>query len=100
MGLPLPYRGQPQAVLPSEAELEAVPPGICRTILRRNRMLRGSLSMQQPQPHAGLGLSAYMQVTSPIRRYGDLLAHWQLKVGGALDHTGSLSFASSADNAG
>jgi len=33
-----------------------------------------------PQAHAGLGVPAYAQVTSPIRRYSDLLAHWQLKV--------------------
>jgi exoribonuclease-2 len=26
-----------------------------------------------------LGLDAYAQVTSPIRRYSDLLAHWQIK---------------------
>ena len=80
LGLPLPYRGQPPAVFPSEAELSKVPAGICRAILKRNRMLRGSLSIKQPMPHAGLGLPAYTQVTSPIRRYGDLIAHWQLKV--------------------
>lgn len=80
LGLPLPYRGQPTAVFPSEEELSKVPAGICRAILKRNRMLRGSLSIKQPMPHAGLGLPAYIQVTSPIRRYGDLIAHWQLKV--------------------
>lgn len=33
-----------------------------------------------PGPHWGLGLPAYVQMTSPIRRYLDLLAHRQLKV--------------------
>jgi exoribonuclease-2 len=32
-----------------------------------------------PTPHAGLGLDAYVQVTSPIRRYSDLITHYQLK---------------------
>ena len=32
-----------------------------------------------PAPHAGLGLSFYSQVTSPLRRYGDLIAHQQLR---------------------
>ena len=32
-----------------------------------------------PARHASLGLEAYTQVTSPIRRYTDLLAHFQLK---------------------
>ena len=32
-----------------------------------------------PAPHAGLGVSFYSQVTSPLRRYGDLIAHQQLR---------------------
>lgn len=32
-----------------------------------------------PAPHSGLGLSFYSQVTSPLRRYGDLIAHQQLR---------------------
>ena len=32
-----------------------------------------------PADHAGLGLGIYSQVTSPLRRYGDLAAHQQLR---------------------
>ena len=32
-----------------------------------------------PAPHAGLGVSFYSQVTSPLRRYGDLISHEQLR---------------------
>jgi exoribonuclease-2 len=32
-----------------------------------------------PARHATLGLEGYSQVTSPIRRYTDLLAHFQIK---------------------
>jgi exoribonuclease-2 len=32
-----------------------------------------------PARHAGLGLATYTQATSPIRRYSDLLTHFQLK---------------------
>ena len=32
-----------------------------------------------PSRHAGLGLNMYSQVTSPIRRYTDLLSHFQIK---------------------
>ena len=32
-----------------------------------------------PAPHSGLGLSFYSQVTSPLRRYSDLIAHQQLR---------------------
>ncbi len=45
-------------------------------------MLRGlikpaALSLQ-PAPHWGLGLDAYCQITSPLRRYGDLALQRQL----------------------
>ncbi|MBR6913067.1 MAG: RNB domain-containing ribonuclease, partial [Treponema sp.] len=32
-----------------------------------------------PSVHGGLGLSVYSQVTSPLRRYGDLISHQQLR---------------------
>ncbi|CAL8468647.1 g8187 [Coccomyxa elongata] len=79
VGLALPYRGQAKAVLPSEADLAGVPEGPCRAVLLRSRMVRGVCTTHDALPHAGLGLPAYVQVTSPIRRYSDLLAHWQLK---------------------
>lgn len=31
-----------------------------------------------PGPHASLGLAAYIQVTSPLRRYQDLVMHRQI----------------------
>lgn len=77
--VPLPYRGQPEPVLPEPEEMAAVPPGPCQAIMLRMRMTRSQTLTEAPIPHAGLGLDAYVQFTSPIRRYGDLLAHWQLK---------------------
>ena len=44
----------------------------------RRRMRRGEVGLA-PGPHAGLGLSAYTQATSPIRRYQDLAVHRQIK---------------------
>ncbi len=43
-------------------------------------MVRGNITTSGPTPHAGLGLQGYVQFTSPIRRYSDMLAHFQLKV--------------------
>jgi exoribonuclease-2 len=39
-------------------------------------------SVIEPTPvrHASLALDAYVQFTSPIRRYSDILAHFNLKV--------------------
>jgi exoribonuclease-2 len=41
-------------------------------------MPRSEMSIT-PLRHAGLGLETYTQVTSPIRRYTDLLNHFQIK---------------------
>ncbi len=76
--LPLPYRGQPQPELPSEEELLQLPPGPTRFCALRSCMPRSEMSMS-PIRHASLGLDSYVQVTSPIRRYTDLLAHFQIK---------------------
>ena len=76
--LPLPYRGQPQPELPSEEELLKLPAGPTRFCALRSCMPRSEMSMS-PIRHASLGLDSYVQVTSPIRRYTDLLAHFQIK---------------------
>jgi exoribonuclease-2 len=43
------------------------------------RALKRSQMTSVPGPHAGLGLPVYAQVTSPLRRYLDLVAHQQLR---------------------
>ena len=78
-GLALPYRGQDITVMPSKEELENAPNQICRMSILRNYLLSSTSNASGPQPHDGLGLAAYVQATSPIRRFGDLLAHWQIK---------------------
>ena len=77
-GLPLPYRGQPQPELPPEEELILIPVGPARSVAIRRCMPRSEMSTS-PSRHASLGLNTYSQVTSPIRRYTDLLAHYQIK---------------------
>lgn len=76
--LSLPYRGQPQPELPSEEELLQLPAGPTRFCAIRSCMPRSEMSMS-PIRHASLGLDSYVQVTSPIRRYTDLLSHFQIK---------------------
>jgi exoribonuclease II len=76
--IPLPFRGQPQPELPSEEELMLLPAGPVRFCAMRRCMPRSEMSIT-PVRHAGLGLETYTQVTSPIRRYTDLLTHFQIK---------------------
>jgi exoribonuclease-2 len=53
-------------------------PGIAGSYQLRRCMRPRSLSLK-PSRHWGLGLEAYTQVTSPLRRYTDLLAHLQIR---------------------
>jgi exoribonuclease-2 len=76
--IPVPFRGQPQPELPSEEELIQLPAGPVRSCALRRCMPRSEMSTT-PSRHASLGLDTYTQVTSPIRRYTDLLAHFQMK---------------------
>jgi exoribonuclease II len=76
--IPLPFRGQPQPELPPDEELLLLPAGFVRSCAMRRCMPKSEMSIT-PLRHAGLGLDNYTQATSPIRRYSDLLTHFQLK---------------------
>lgn len=71
--LPFPYATQ-DVVEPPERE----PTGLAGMYALR-RSLRPRQYSSQPGPHGGLGLEVYAQVTSPLRRYLDLVAHQQLR---------------------
>ncbi|MXZ83066.1 MAG: RNB domain-containing ribonuclease [Synechococcus sp. SB0666_bin_14] len=76
--LPLPYRGQTASPLPSPQELATLSPGAVRNGALKACLQRSSTGTR-PQPHFALGAPVYVQVTSPIRRFTDFLAHLQLK---------------------
>ncbi len=76
--IPLSFRGQPQPELPTDEELLQLPAGPVRFCAIRRCMPRSEMGTT-PMRHAGLGLETYAQVTSPIRRYIDLMNHFQLK---------------------
>lgn len=76
-GLALPFRSQLASELPPAAELAALPAGPVRHAAIKRCLNRGHMGVT-PAPHFSLGLPAYVQATSPIRRYGDLLVQRQL----------------------
>lgn len=43
-----------------------------------SRCFKRSKISFKPSPHSGLGLNSYIRITSPLRRYLDLVAHQQL----------------------
>lgn len=75
--LSLPYRGQAQTDYGSR-ELSNVPDGPCRAFATRRLLGAVDMSSTRKMAHASLGLPGYVQFTSPIRRYGDLIAHYQV----------------------
>jgi exoribonuclease-2 len=78
-GVPVLYRVQKAG---DPIEVGHLPEGPVREFAKIVSMTRSGLSVESG-PHAGLGLAAYLQATSPIRRYGDLVVHRQLKAAAA-----------------
>lgn len=76
--IPLPYRGQDGFDYPTEKALEEIPEGPARNAAIFKSATPSEV-LSEPIGHASLGLDAYVQVTSPIRRSGDLIAHLQIK---------------------
>ncbi|MES9858203.1 MAG: RNB domain-containing ribonuclease [Sedimenticola sp.] len=70
--LPIPFATQPQPENPSRPE------GMAASFAYR-RQLKPSRLKTLEEPHSGLGLEVYARVTSPLRRYLDLVIHQQLR---------------------
>ncbi|MDR3325023.1 MAG: RNB domain-containing ribonuclease [Spirochaetaceae bacterium] len=71
--LAFPYIGQEAENIP-----ESIPPSYAGAYQLR-RSMRSRMLGVKPALHQGLGLDIYTQVTSPLRRYTDLLAHQQIR---------------------
>ncbi|MDR2898678.1 MAG: RNB domain-containing ribonuclease [Spirochaetaceae bacterium] len=72
--LPFLYVSQEQPDIPA-----TLPEGLAGQYRLRRSMKSRRVGVT-PSDHAGLGLGMYSQVTSPLRRYGDLIAHQQLRL--------------------
>jgi len=71
-GLAFPYISQ-------EVDIQGKIPGGLAGSLHLRRSMRPRILSVKPGRHQGLGLDIYTQVTSPLRRYTDLLAHMQIR---------------------
>lgn len=71
--IPIPYATQDPPF-----PLEDAPNGMAGQFALRRTFQRSQAAVT-PGPHAGLGLPLYVQATSPLRRYLDLVAHQQLR---------------------
>lgn len=76
-GVPTVFRHQPPPDEPIEWASDLIgDPVAQQEVLRKLRKAELSLA---PKPHTSLGVSVYTQVTSPLRRYQDLVMHHQIK---------------------
>ncbi|MCQ2580534.1 MAG: RNB domain-containing ribonuclease [Treponemataceae bacterium] len=71
--IPFPFVCQEEPNIPKD-----LPDGLAGQYKLRRSMRARSVCVT-PSNHAGLGLGMYSQVTSPLRRYSDLVAHQQLR---------------------
>jgi len=71
-GLAFPYISQ-------EVEIQGKVPGGLAGAIQLRKCMRPRILSVKPGRHQGLGLDTYTQVTSPLRRYTDLLSHIQIR---------------------
>lgn len=71
--IPFPYVSQEAPDIPSD-----IPEGLAGQFRLLRCMHKRSVGIT-PALHAALGIAMYSQVTSPLRRYSDLVAHEQLR---------------------
>ena len=75
--IPVPYRVQECSNDVSSERLSTQDNNILNNFLLKKSMGRSYYS-SKPLRHNSLGLKCYLHATSPIRRYADLLVHYQL----------------------
>ena len=71
--IPFPYVSQDAPEKPKDTL-----PGLAGQFKLLRGMRKRSVGVT-PAMHSGLGIAIYSQVTSPLRRYGDLVSHQQLR---------------------
>ena len=83
-GLPAVYRSQRRPDLSDVPDLSGADERAAPVMNRYNiaRRMQAARVSTEPMAHDGLGVSAYLQATSPLRRYPDLVV--QRQVGGFL----------------
>ena len=76
--IPFPYSTQPPPEPDEQGNPVPHPETLAENYAFRRRFKKSQLK-SLAEPHSGLGMEQYSQVTSPLRRYLDLVAHQQLR---------------------
>lgn len=77
--IPFVYSSQESPQIPKSALVDTADEHSLSLQFVRRKGMRASIVGTESLAHRGLGLSFYSQVTSPLRRYQDLLAHYQIR---------------------
>tara|TARA_Y100001968_G_scaffold273784_1_gene266610 strand:- start:570 stop:1844 length:1275 start_codon:yes stop_codon:yes gene_type:complete len=75
--IPVPYRVQESTSKVSKDSFKNIENKVLNNFLLKKSMGKTYYSINAMK-HSGLGLSSYIHATSPIRRYTDLIVHYQL----------------------
>ncbi len=74
--IPMPFTVQQPPDVEERSQLEAE---TLAEMFAVRKLMKPGRQYLEAGPHSGLGLDIYLQVTSPLRRYFDLLVHQQLR---------------------
>ena len=109
-GVPIPFRGllrNPEPPISAEDFKQTVmDPALARNgrieqhdLLRYGKLIGETAISATPLEHFALGVPAYCKATSPLRRYVDLFAHWQIEAALRREaETGTLLIGSTDDS--
>ncbi|KAI2629773.1 RNB-domain-containing protein [Hypoxylon sp. NC1633] len=107
-GIPIPFRSQPHAMR-NAAALQQYTKDVFYPLLKAGirpddnhwRQLRSLIGNDEitttAGPHFTLGVSMYTKATSPLRRFSDLVVHWQIEAALLEEHRRGQSLVGSKD---
>ncbi|KAI4863724.1 RNB-domain-containing protein [Hypoxylon rubiginosum] len=108
-GIPIPFRSQPQAIK-NAALIQQYTRDVFYPLLKAGirpddnqwRHLRALIGSDEittaAGPHFTLGVDMYTKATSPLRRFSDLIVHWQIQAALAEEHRRSASLVGNKDD--
>lgn len=69
----------PYSTQDADGEIHTITGTTLSAMFAKRRMMKASQYKSEPGRHTGLGMEQYVQATSPLRRYTDLLVHQQVR---------------------
>ncbi|XXG94618.1 protein phosphatase regulator [Hypoxylon texense] len=108
-GIPIPFRSQPRAIK-NAALIQQYTRDVFYPLLKAGirpddsqwRHLRALIGSDEitttAGPHFTLGVDMYTKATSPLRRFSDLIVHWQIQAALAEEHRRGASLVGNKDD--